>query len=280
MRVVTIFLVAAIGVLSYFLYQPAHLQKLTNDLQANWQHIFFDKKLNFDGLSTVTEAEIRKFLPVERSNLWWLFKFHDVERQILELGLVEDVRVARCEGLTISCFNVSILERQPKLIVLSGEQAWVVGDDGGFIKALPAATVKANLRAMHERGVSRVPAIVRGIDVAALSPDLVKARLQYVKRSVDFISSDLNLPVEWVSLRDNGELEFKFVKFKFSVTFDNAAENFDRLREEVARLTQVLKELKGSEGGVRSIDLAFNRLAVVKLAGQGGVGQKAAPESK
>ncbi|MCB0339117.1 MAG: hypothetical protein KDD53_05915, partial [Bdellovibrionales bacterium] len=68
-----------------------------------------------------------------------------------------------------------------------------------------------------------------------------------------------------VNWRPNGEVEVAFEDKGYSVIFDYSGQDLGRLQEQARRLTALNKQLQGHEEQIREIDLAFRRVAVVKM---------------
>jgi hypothetical protein len=221
-----------------------------------------EKELNISGLQVLNRVDILKELPVSKSVAWWLTNAREVEAALEKNVLVQKATVHRCSDFSLRCFEISIVERQPTFIAALGDRVWLIGEDGGFITPIPRKQFEA-------KGVNVVPGktpiLVEGLLSESVSPDLAKARIQYVKLVIGAVENELALRVSWVGLRDNGETALKFVGRDFEAVFDVADQDMGRVREESQRLKTVLSQLGDKAADVARIDLAFDKVAVVKL---------------
>ncbi len=258
-------LIAALSVISIGTWGYAHFSGASKDFEramANTvERIRFDKELRFQGLDLLERADLEALVPTERSNFWWEFNRGDVASSLREHALVSAVEVARCGTLEWGCFSVVVTERRPEFVTEFGGKAWLVSADGAFMGRAPRS-------ALDESNTPRAafnPVLLKGLDFDRSSPDTLKARLDLIRTAIAEIEAGGGEEVRTARLIGASDLEVRFESRTFTVTFGLPDGDTERLRDEVARYNRVLEELGEKHRLVRSIDLAFERVAVVKF---------------
>ena len=225
---------------------------------------WYAKAITFTGLEQIAEEDIQALLPEQSSVLWWRMNSAAITASLQEHPLVSEVRLDECERWSWGCFQLDIVERKPELLALVGDQVWLVGDDGAFIVPVPAGQVPHVLSRIRGSD-KRQPPLVKGLLHENPSPDKIKARLAYVTEALETIEQASGLTVEALELRSNGEMDVGFHGLRLTATFDAVENQSNRLSLEASRLKRVLDEFEGKSELIDKVDLAFEKLAVIRL---------------
>lgn len=250
-------------------------------VEAKIESVVQDKEVRFKGLDVLSEAELKKLLPLELSTIWWNTNTAQIGGALRANPFVADARVAKCEkseSLQFGCFEISITERVPAFIALVDETPWLVGEDGGFLGPLPG---KRNVKELVEELSPRIGRlrVLRGVSSFKNSPDTVKARFEYAKKAMEVIEAQTGYGIEWGELKENGEFRVKLSQFDFNATFEFSENGWDMLKDEAMRLKALLVEFGAKHAEIKEIDLAFDTLAVVKLKEKGKDGVSSTKKS-
>ena len=273
------FYVITIGVLlaaMYFSERPQHLVWLEARAHAWYYRLWIEKEFSIAGLQRLDARVIEEQLPLQESNLWWQWNPEIISASLRSIPLVRSAEVTACEGRRWGCFVVSVEERNPAYYALLGNEGWLIGDDGGIISAVPAQELaylfsRKSAFTQDSRGQigdereKRLP-LVTGVWSPVLSPDFIRERFRDVPRILHVIEDESGFMVRTLTFRSGSDFVVHFEKFGFDVTFDLISEPTwnEVLRDKVQRFSSVVRELGTSVHQVKSIDLAFSHIAVVK----------------
>ncbi len=265
--------IASLVAAMYLSDRPRQARELQSLLERSYYRAWIQKEYTIEGLHRLDGRVVQKNLPLERSNLWWVWNREVVASALGSIPLVQSAKVDSCAGHWWGCFVVSIDEREPAFYLLLQKEGWLIGEDGGVIGAVAAdelsSAVSRPLEAVAERGRggAALP-IVTGLWSPSMSPDVVRSRLADVPRIVQLIGNH-EFPIRTITFRSGSDFIVHFDTLPFAVTFDLAAEdNWEsQLQGKVQRFRSVVRELGASVQQVRSIDLAFTQIAVVKTSG-------------
>ncbi|MEZ4753281.1 MAG: cell division protein FtsQ/DivIB [Bdellovibrionota bacterium] len=237
---------------------------LIESLHNKSEEFLYQKTIDFKGLSLLSELDIERYLPHEKSVLWWVFNRSQVEAEIASHSLVAKSSIELCSWLRPACYLVKITERIPTFIALSDTDAWVVADDGAFVSPIPVDKVE---RAMFKREdkTYKKPPLVDGLFTNENSPEVSLARSAYINDSIIEIERATAKSIESITVKDNGELEISLRNTDYTIVFDKTYGDQAKLEDQLARLAKVLEQFENRERTIKSIDLAFNSLAVVRL---------------
>jgi hypothetical protein len=229
-------------------------------LAARVHRFVFAREVRYRGLTFLSESDVGAILPRDRSNFWWLWNRSVIARRLEEEKLIEGARVERCADSLWGCFEVSVTERIPAFVAHVGDKAWLVGADGAFIGRAPLAALDPQTPPSPTS-----PVIIHGIDSAGASPDVARARFDIVRTAIGVIETGSGETVRSAKVLGARDLEVSFLDKSFTVTFGLPDGDTARLEDEVARFARLGAELGPQQRLVRSIDLAFDRMAVVKF---------------
>lgn len=251
----------------YFADQPRHWETVRGVLLAAYERVFYEKQVSISGLRVLSENDVRKLLPLDRSIAWWLANEAVIESNLQQNPLIREVKVSpRGWG----SFDLLVTERQAGFFALVGTEGWLIGKDGGTMLPLSKAEVE-QLSGMSQAGevpgLRRLP-VVTGLLTENVSPDVMQARFEHMRHCLDVLEEGVGRPLLRVHLRAGPELEVQFRDLEAAVVFEVPLAKADEwdpsmLRDRAARLRELLKQLGDLAAQVQRIDMAFDRVAVV-----------------
>ncbi len=240
-----------LSVCFYTFWQSGDIPFVAKHCVKLWKN----KEIIIEGNTLVPDSEIRASLPQTKSNLWWLFNRQHIAADLSSDPKIVSARVSRCKYWSFNCFRVECVERSPKYLVRDGETLWLAGVDGGFISKLPSnASIYENLTIID--GIFREE---------ASSADMVSARMNLARNLDSVLEENLGRPARILYFRGNGEFDVMFRDSEFTVTFSGGTASRGTLMDETSRLKRLLAHYRGRENEIKSVDLAFNTIAVVRL---------------
>jgi hypothetical protein len=259
-----------IGIL--YLDNPAPLQRFVTRRADQMQHAIYDKVINYGGLSLVRREELDRLLPMQNSVPWWLLSADNVESTLLRHSLVKKAELRTCDRFAVTnwgCFEIQIEERRPSYAALIEDEVWILGQDGGLL--FPVAREKfesESLQKILSRHLARdvsADAKLKMLQIAGSSPDLIHARLEYTRRAVEIIEKHSKLEVALARCSHDGEIRARFEGYPFEVLFDYRVDAPKTLTTEAERLAALIKEFGARVQTIELIDLAYNKLAIVRF---------------
>jgi hypothetical protein len=219
--------------------------------------VLYHQTFNIVPTPNVTAEEIRSRLPKGWSLLRWYKDTAEIKLRIERDPLIARAKVARCAWYSVNCFAVSAEERKPSFLVTYDGVAWIVADDGTFISPLGQNRMK-NLSVNNLLKM-------RGVTQKVNSPDLARGRLSYLANAARVIESELGTKLASVELSPTGELKAQPANATFYANFNFSGKDLSRLGKEALRLRAVVDKLGPKMRLVREIDLAYQKMAVVRL---------------
>lgn len=226
-------------------------------------HFLFSKRVTIKGLDD--EETIRHALPEDRSVAWWLLNRSSIGAELATLPRVSSAAVTSCtDEWSVRCFEVHITERKPTIVALVEDHAWLVGHDGGFVKPLTNVRSFSDVEAFVESsdkgliGVDGVASLGGGLE-------LIRGRLLYVTEVIQTIEGELGLKVRFITLEKNGEARVTFDGRPYAVLFGFAGSDRSSIAREAGRYKQLLSRLNQRDDVIKEVDLAFQKVAVVRL---------------
>lgn len=258
-------LLALLAVINISTWGYAHLTGASVEFERAMgdtvERIFFEKDIRFQGLAVLHEADLTALIPVERSNAWWEFNRGTVAATLRDHPLIGAVEVSRCGALEWGCFSVAVTERRAEFVTEFGGKVWLVSSDGAFMGRAPRTALEEG----DSPRASLNPVVLKGIDFDRSSTDTLKARLDLVRTAIGEIQAGSGEEVRSARLIGASDLEVRFEGRSYTTIFGLPDGDTERLRDEVARYNRVIRELGEKHRLVRSLDLAFERVAVVKF---------------
>lgn len=263
---------------------------------------FYQKRISINGTHYISDDSVKKSLPISKSNLWWHLNKKAIERELLKNPLVVTASVKsgiaendlvkiggtettlasdNKESCWFGCFQIDIKERKAQYAAFMEGQPWLIGDDGNFIRPIPVdfeeneGSSKDEMLREFFRSKGLDVVILSGIVDPTMSPDIANARVKYLNDIVPVVESELRKKIAQLNLHKNGELIMKFDDITFPASFnfggsdkqDSYKQGIDMsvIGKEAKRLNTILEKFKGKEGLIKSVDLAYDKLAVIKL---------------
>jgi hypothetical protein len=227
--------------------------------------IFYQKRVDIIGLTSVEGDNVHQLLPEDRSVLWWHLNRSSIGTTLSQLPRVESATVTRCEGeWSFRCFEVHVQERKPVAVALVADYAWVIGADGGFIEPLPNVRSAGDIDAFIEASEKPLVGVV-GLGDGDGGPELLRGRLRYVHELIRAIESEVGSSVRFVELDTSGEARVFFKDRKYPVRFGFAGSDLSVVSEEARRFKLLLSRLEKRDDLIKEVDVAFQKAAVVRL---------------
>ena len=106
--------------------------------------------------------------------------------------------------------------------------------------------------------------LVDGLLEESISPQVTEARAAFVFKALEVIEGELGRRVDYLRVNEEGELLVSFPPQGFVAVFSGKDGDIEVLGREVRRLRAVLGQFRGGEERLKRVDLAFERVAVVK----------------
>jgi hypothetical protein len=262
MRWIILLLLLVSGFLLYSSEERKWANVLYGKLEEQLGHFMDEKEVQFEGLALLDRTQVLALLPMDKTFTWWRSNRAEIEHGLTSHPLIAAAHVTPCGGLQMRCFSINIQERVPSFLASLGDKVWLLGDDGGFIAPVPQNKLKEGITLPNGK-----PAIwVVGIVAEQNSPEVVRSRIQYVRKLVDLIETHSGKAVREVAIREGGEAGIRLQGLELLAIFDvSREEQFDRVIEEAQRLKRLLSEFGDRSNRIAQVDLAFNKVAVVKL---------------
>lgn len=258
--------------------RPARYRAWREAVSSAMDRWLYQRELLINGLHVVDAAEVEKLLPEEHSNLWWVFSTALLQTELLSHPLIQQAEVHRCRALSFACFVIDIVERQAGFFLTMGNQGWLAGEDGGVIMPLSVREIEAYLNAPPGAALEAVPAakkrripVVRGLwQTGQASSDVVRSRFEEARRAIAVIEQGAGRQVTYLELGAGPDLRARFAGLDLTATFEVSREDLwnspsPLLSERAERLKQLLDEVGDRSRDIASVDLGFEKIAVVRM---------------
>lgn len=262
MRILFTLLVTASVATLHVLDNPRGVRQWTEKGKESVLTFWNDKEIRIEGLRMLPRAEIERLLPLERSVAWWKLQTTSIQGRIAQNPWIGEVSVNSCEGglrESWGCFLISIKERQPTFLAVVDNANWVIDRGGSFI--VPYSETLA------------VPSTQRLVRVTGLasrhsSPDTVRGQLSAASLLLDTIEREVRRQVWAVEFLGHGDLSVSFQDVPFPVVFGAGDDSPVPLAEQGKRCAELLTRVQDRFADIVKIDLAFERVGVVKFKTQ------------
>ena len=251
----------AVAALSAHLLMPAEFEQFRWDMRRARHEILYGKDISYRGLSRLQSEDIEVRLPMDASVWWWNFNTAVIEAGLREHPLIQDAAIERCTQLSWRCFRVVIKERHPRYILEIGQYRWVIGEDGGFITTAPDSAALPNTT------------VIRGIGDLHSSPDLVRGRLDHLRRALQVLEGQVGAPAKSVDFAPNLEFTVLFDGVPFPVRLDLSNDG-QLIPRQARRLKKLLEEFSGRLEAIERVDLAYEKVAVVQVQPAAGASSR------
>ena len=254
------FVLIVIAMLVVWQFMPETRDAVWMAGENAFHKLFWDKEVIISGDSRLADKTIRELLPLDRSTIWWAINSDLIENDLKKSAWVEKADIHTCGASYFSlwgCFVVSIEERQPAFLIYQDNILWLVGEDGHFISPLTSR--------LKELLVNRPLKTLKGVYEDHPSTDLFNARFFFVKEAIRLIETRTRKKIRELTLNGNSEIEVAFEDAPFIAVFSGGSEHIEDIKGECLRFMTILAQLGGKEGEIEKVDLAFSKLAVVKM---------------
>lgn len=239
-------------------------------------------QIRVHGATRMTHAELLAGVPAEPTLVWWWLHNSEARASVAKHPWVADVAVAPCRDVGgLRCRELLIRERIPRFLVGIDGVVSLVAEDGRVLSSLPVSEDQAALarRELEDEQLILVTGLFPARDEAGGDTE---RELRALARAVGVIESEVGLRVDTVKGKGSrqgaqgeaNEIEVAFRSFPGVVTFTNGARGKVLIRE-AERLAKLLHQFGAKSHLLRSIDLSFDRLAVVTLADGNGKSSEA-----
>ena len=259
MRILFTLLITSGVIVLHVLDNPGGSQKLVQSVAARAHSLLEDKEVRIEGLSVLSRTEVERALPFDRSVVWWKLHSTDIQGRLGQNPWVAEASVSRCEGSYIAtwgCFVVSVTERTPTFVATVDNTRWIIDRDGSFI--VPFGEASARLGGGVLVGVE-------GLASRNSSPDVVRAQLSAATRLLDTIERAVGRPISGLQFLSHGDFAVTFEGVPFPVVFGAGPDSKVPLAEQGERCSELLKRLHDRFPDILKVDLAFDRVGVVKF---------------
>jgi hypothetical protein len=252
---------------------PAPVRALAQNLALGARDVLYQKRINFEGLNLVKAPELMKLIPAERSVVWWLVNRDRVTQELVRHSLVRTATLRSCTRFAIldwGCFTFAVEERVPSFAALIDEEVWILGQDGGLLFPVERSEFEASplntILARHLKRPVGSEKRLKMLQIAGNSPDLIHARLDYTRSALEIIEEHSKLEVSLARCAHDGEIRARFEGYPFEAVFDYTPGTPKTLITESQRLGVLVKQFGARAQTIRLIDLAYNKLAVVRFS--------------
>lgn len=259
MRLTFTVLITASVIALHILDNPDRARQLWREVSTRGQNGLEVQEVRVEGLSILSRTEIEKALPSGRSVVWWKLNDTGIQGMLKKNPWVADAKVSPCPGSVSSawgCFVISIKERVPAYVANVDETLWLIDRDASFIAPMADAA---------SRGYSTSLVSVSGLASRNSSPDLVRAQLASVTRLVDDLHESVGRNVQSLEFINSGDFGVGLEGLPFPVIFAGGRDSKISVREQGARCAELLRHLQSRFSEIERIDLAFDRVGVVKF---------------
>lgn len=243
-----------------FLDNPQGAADLYTSSSKRARSIWSDKEIRIAGLNLLARVEVERLLPVERSVLWWQLNRSQIEAKVAANTWVSNTKISSCSGGSLGerwgCFLVTVEERQPLFTTDFKGDSWVIDRQGFFV---------APLVELLKRNFVGELVSVRGVADGALEPGLVRAQLSAAAPLCDTLGKVVGRGVRDLEFLAQGDFAVRFKGLNFPVVFAAGKDAGVELEEQGTRFAALLKQISGRLGEVERIDLAFDRVGVVRF---------------
>jgi hypothetical protein len=256
--VVTILTTIGVGAL-LALDNPKGFSELRKSSQEWASRIWNQKEVRVDGLEMLSRAEVEKLLPLERSVPWWHLNGSEIQAKLSQNSWIDQAKLSSCPdswSAKWGCFLVSVQERKPTFVATFDNTSWVIDRDGSFLVPL------SELRARKFQGTL---VAVRGVSGNGNSPDLVRAQLSVAARLRETLEKSVSKQILGLEFLGQGDFAVAFQGVPFPVVFAAGQDAKVPLLEQGARCTALLNQLANRFSEIERIDLAFDRVGVVRF---------------
>lgn len=269
MRILFTSLIAATFFVIEILDNPELFQRAFTTARGSFSSAVYDKELRIEGLSALSRSEVEDALPLDRSTSWWLTNFPTIQGRLEENPWVKRAVIESCPGVTSvgswGCFILSITERAPRFLSMVDSEEWLIAEDGAFLLPLYNLLGSKDLKDHQKLSVDiKEITKVAGLASRLSSPDILGAQLELVRSVVQLFPNLVGRRVHSIHLQNGSDFEVRFHGIPFPVTF-SASNHGPTLSDQAERCGLLLKKFQSKYEEIDRVDLAFDKVGVVKM---------------
>ena len=269
MRILFTSLIAATFLVIEILDNPQLFQRLVEQARGVFSSAVYDKELRIEGLSALTRSEVEEALPLSRATSWWLTNFPSIQSRLEENPWVKRAVVENCPGVTSvgswGCFILSITERAPRFLATVDAEEWLIAEDGAFLLPLSNVVGKEGLKDHKKLAVdAREITKVSGLASRLSSPDVLGAQLELVRTVVQLFPNLVGRKVASIELQGGSDFSVRFASVPFPVVFSSSSLG-PTISDQAERCGLLLKKFQNKYDEIERVDLAFDKVGVVRL---------------
>lgn len=244
-----LYILPALLAIAYVVQLPAIQGALERTGGAVRTALFLPEVRIEGGLRPIA-ASLSKRVPRDLSLLSWLFGSQEIIGRLLADPQVREASIERCSTFSISCFSVHGSLRSAELLLDTGGQQWLISSEGAFLPSSPDDVLRG-LPYYIELRASELP-----------SQELI-SRVRFVQLAVDAIRQHMEAQVEKLSFPSSRVLRITMHDIPFDVILSADTREPALVESELARVGIVLGKLRDRWSEIETIDVGFQRLAVV-----------------
>ena len=256
--VVTILTTIGVGAL-LALDNPKGFSDLVKSSEDRIVRAWNQKEVRIDGLEVLNRSEVEKLLPLERSVPWWHLNGTEIQSKLSQNAWIDQAKLTSCPDSWTDkwgCFLVSIQERKPTFVATFDNTSWVIDREGSFLVPLNELKARKFLGSL---------VAVRGVSADGKSPDLVRAQLSVAAKLRETLEQRISKQIVGLEFLGHGDFAVAFQGVPFPVVFAAGQDAKVSLDEQGDRCAALLNQLAPRLSEVESVDLAFDRVGVVRF---------------
>ena len=256
--IITLLTTISIGAL-LALDNPDRFRAASGAVIDHGRRLWAEKEVRIDGLYLLSRAEIERQLPLDRPVAWWHMHATEIQSKLSQNAWVDEATVTSCPDSWASrwgCFLVRVKERRPTFIAVVDGSPWVIDRHGSFL-APPGE--------LQSRNFSGRLIAVKGIAGSRTAPDILRSQLSVASKLSETLEREVARRVVNLELLGQGDFAAEFEGVPFPIVFAAGEDAKISLTEQGARCSALLKQLAPRFPEVEKVDLAFNRVGVVRF---------------
>ena len=250
----------------YVADSPTRSAQLNASAAALSNQLLYQRSLQIVGANEALAARVRALLPEQNSNLWWLGHLRTIERLITADEHIASATVALCRDgwlPRIGCFSIEVKPRRTEFLVIAASDVRLVAADGVVLESVAAKDVEAEINRLVVAG-TKAPRVVRGIYSDQPSSDVASARFARISAAVTQLEKQLTRRIEALTFLNSSELEVRIEALRFPVRFN--LDPLTTLSDQADRFLRLEREIAGKTENIELVDMAFDKLGVVRYA--------------
>ncbi|HMO02013.1 MAG TPA: FtsQ-type POTRA domain-containing protein [Oligoflexia bacterium] len=213
----------------------------------------FERRLQFSGLQRLTEKELIASLPHDHSNLWWFMNRRHVIKELRKNNWIASASLSTCSRpFEPVCFMIEIKEREPRYVALSEKGSWALDSQGEIIGPLKENQI-------NQTELTVIEGAFKG------SPGLFEKNLSVALKLLSVLREQGLPEPSRVLVGDEDQYQLAFPGNSYIVNFSGAQPSYQNFSKQGERLKIILSQVQSDLAKIREIDLAFDKLGIVKF---------------